>query len=110
MAKRKSVAPGETLTQELPPQSTPENGHEASQQNGSASASTPSQTHYLSASTVATYHTWLAYTAFGAAFVLGSLLHYEKIVENDVAKYPEEWFPSVSSTQVCGLFNYVICA
>jgi len=30
--------------------------------------------------------------------VVGSLLHYRKIVKNDVAGYPDEWFPSVSAT------------
>ncbi|KAF9039713.1 hypothetical protein BDZ89DRAFT_1060854 [Hymenopellis radicata] len=42
----------------------------------------------LSASLVARAHTYLAYSAFSTALVLGLLLHYKKI----------EWFPSVSAT------------
>ncbi|KAF8893298.1 Frag1/DRAM/Sfk1 family-domain-containing protein [Mucidula mucida] len=52
----------------------------------------------LSASLVARAHTYLAYSAFGTALVLGLLLHYKKIVKNGVAGYPKEWFPSVSAT------------
>ncbi len=54
----------------------------------------------LSASLVARAHTYLAYSAFGTALVLGLLLHYKKIVKNGVAGYPKEWFPSVSATYV----------
>lgn len=63
-------------------------------------------------------HTLVAYTAFLGALVTGLCLHYHKIVENeyyvnhqprkDCARfreadpllkgYPDEWFPSVSST------------
>ncbi|KAJ4479963.1 Frag1/DRAM/Sfk1 family-domain-containing protein [Lentinula aciculospora] len=52
----------------------------------------------LKASTIARAHTILAYTAFTSALALGLLLHYEKIVKNAIAGYPEEWFPSVSAT------------
>ncbi|KAF9256349.1 hypothetical protein L218DRAFT_911394 [Marasmius fiardii PR-910] len=52
----------------------------------------------LKASHIARAHTILAYSAFGTALFLGLLLHYKKIVKNGVAGYPEEWFPSVSST------------
>jgi len=54
----------------------------------------------INASHVAVTHTFLALTAFGAALLLGCLLHYKKIVKNGVAGYPEEWFPSVSATYV----------
>lgn len=43
-------------------------------------------------------HTAAAYSAFLGALIVGISLHYTKIVENDVAKYPIEWFPSVSAT------------
>jgi hypothetical protein len=36
--------------------------------------------------------------AFLGAFIFGVSLHYEKIVQNGVAGYPIEWFPSVSAT------------
>lgn len=36
--------------------------------------------------------------AFILAFLIGCYAHYHKIVKNDVAGYPDEWFPSVSST------------
>lgn len=49
---------------------------------------------------VARAHTVLAASAFISALTIGCLLHYEKIVKNDVARYPEEWFPSVSATYV----------
>ncbi|KAL0574045.1 Protein cwh43 [Marasmius crinis-equi] len=52
----------------------------------------------LRASQIARAHTILAYSAFGSALLIGSLLHYKKIVKNGVAGYPEEWFPSVSAT------------
>lgn len=52
----------------------------------------------LRAASVARIHTILAYTAFSSALIIGSLLHYKKIVKNGVAGYPQEWFPSVSAT------------
>jgi hypothetical protein len=36
--------------------------------------------------------------AFISALVLGISLHYHKIVQNQWYGYPDEWFPSVSST------------
>ena len=36
--------------------------------------------------------------AFISAFVVGVLLHYRKIVQNEYYGYPDEWFPSVSAT------------
>ena len=36
--------------------------------------------------------------AFLSAFFVGVSLHYHKIVQNEWYGYPEEWFPSVSST------------
>lgn len=43
-------------------------------------------------------HTALAYAAFVSALVVGISLHYTKIVQNEWYGYPDEWFPSVSST------------
>lgn len=43
-------------------------------------------------------HTFFAGCAFIAALVVGCLLHYEKIVQNEHFGYPQEWFPSVSAT------------
>jgi hypothetical protein len=47
---------------------------------------------YISAASIARAHTYLAFTAFLSALLLGCLLHYKKIVKNDVATYPEEWY------------------
>ncbi|KAJ7104300.1 Frag1/DRAM/Sfk1 family-domain-containing protein [Mycena belliarum] len=52
----------------------------------------------FSAAYVARTHTALSSAAFTIALALGLLYHYKKIVKNAVAGYPEEWFPSVSST------------
>ncbi|KAF8638712.1 hypothetical protein AX17_002007 [Amanita inopinata Kibby_2008] len=52
----------------------------------------------LQASTVARAHTFLAATAFLTALIVGCFCHYKKIVQNGVAGYPHEWFPSVSAT------------
>lgn len=43
-------------------------------------------------------HTIVAYTAFLGALITGLSLHYHKIVQNEHYGYPQEWFPSVSST------------
>lgn len=43
-------------------------------------------------------HTVAAYAAFTGALVVGMSLHYHKIVQNEYYGYPDEWFPSVSST------------
>ena len=50
------------------------------------------------ASWVVIAHTILAFLAFFTALAVGAGLHYEKIVKNGVAGYPQEWFPSVSAT------------
>lgn len=52
----------------------------------------------LRASWLVHAHTWLAYAAFSSALLVGCALHYKKIVKNGVARYPQEWFPSVSAT------------
>lgn len=54
----------------------------------------------LNASSIARVHTIFSAFAFLAALVVGSACHYKKIVQNGVAGYPEEWFPSVSATYV----------
>ncbi|KAI4210192.1 MAG: hypothetical protein LQ351_006946 [Letrouitia transgressa] len=43
-------------------------------------------------------HTIVAYSAFIGALITGLSLHYHKIVQNEYYGYPQEWFPSVSST------------
>ncbi|CZS97954.1 related to CWH43-putative sensor/transporter protein [Rhynchosporium agropyri] len=43
-------------------------------------------------------HTAAGYTAFLSALIVGISLHYHKIVQNEYYGYPQEWFPSVSST------------
>ncbi|KIJ52651.1 hypothetical protein M422DRAFT_74128 [Sphaerobolus stellatus SS14] len=43
-------------------------------------------------------HTLFASAAFLSALLIAGRLHYRKIVKNDVAGYPEEWWPSVSAT------------
>ncbi|KAJ7284841.1 Frag1/DRAM/Sfk1 family-domain-containing protein [Mycena rebaudengoi] len=50
------------------------------------------------ASYVARAHTAFCSSAFALALLLGVLYHFKKIVKNDVAGYPEEFFPSVSAT------------
>ena len=52
----------------------------------------------IQAARLARLHTLLSFTAFFGALVVGCALHYEKIVKNGVAGWPEEWFPSVSAT------------
>jgi len=52
----------------------------------------------IQASSLAKLHTLLSFTAFLSALFIGCALHYQKIVNNDVAGWPEEWFPSVSAT------------
>ena len=47
---------------------------------------------------VAWAHTVAAYAAFLGALIVGCWLHYTKIVQNEYYGYPNEWFPSVSST------------
>jgi hypothetical protein len=50
------------------------------------------------ASYVAVVHTAFASAAFVSALCLACLLHYKKVVRNDVAQWPDEWWPSVSAT------------
>ncbi|KAI0297277.1 Frag1/DRAM/Sfk1 family-domain-containing protein [Multifurca ochricompacta] len=52
----------------------------------------------IRASHIARLHAFLSFTAFITALVITSSLHYTKVVKNDVAGWPEEWFPSVSAT------------
>ena len=54
----------------------------------------------ISAATIARLHTVFAASAFLFALAIGSALHFHKIVKNDVAQFPDEWFPSVSATYV----------
>ncbi|KAJ6577178.1 Frag1/DRAM/Sfk1 family-domain-containing protein [Mycena capillaripes] len=49
---------------------------------------------------VARTHTALGSAAFISALSIGLLYHYKKIVKNAVAGYPEEFFPSVSATNL----------
>ncbi|KAJ6607371.1 Frag1/DRAM/Sfk1 family-domain-containing protein [Mycena sp. CBHHK59/15] len=50
------------------------------------------------ASRVAKAHIALSSSAFVVALLIGLLYHYKKLVKNDVAAYPDEFFPSVSAT------------
>ncbi|KOS17806.1 Protein CWH43 [Escovopsis weberi] len=43
-------------------------------------------------------HTAVAYMAFFSALIVGTSLHFHKIVQNEWYGYPDEWFPSVSAT------------
>ncbi|KAL8780242.1 MAG: hypothetical protein Q9203_000273 [Teloschistes exilis] len=52
----------------------------------------------LSGKWISWAHTLVAYSAFLGALVVGLSLHYQKIVQNEYYGYPQEWFPSVSST------------
>ncbi|KAI2606778.1 Frag1/DRAM/Sfk1 family-domain-containing protein [Hypoxylon sp. NC1633] len=52
----------------------------------------------INAKWVSWTHTFVAYTAFVSALVVGVYLHYHKIVQNEFYGYPHEWFPSVSAT------------
>lgn len=52
----------------------------------------------INAQLVAIAHTVCSSMAFVAAFILGYTLHFEKIVRNEYYGFPDEWFPSVSST------------
>lgn len=54
----------------------------------------------FSARYISVVHTICASTAFLSALLIGLRLHYRKIVKNDVAGYPDEWWPSVSATYV----------
>lgn len=51
----------------------------------------------FNASLIAYAHTFLAYSAFFSALIIGCWLHYYKIVQNSSYGYPDEWFPSVSA-------------
>jgi len=63
---------------------------------------------------IARLHTFFAATAFLSALIVGCVLHYKRIVKNDVAEYPEEWFPSVSATyghrRVSSTFHSLLAA
>ncbi|KAF8515385.1 Frag1/DRAM/Sfk1 family-domain-containing protein [Hysterangium stoloniferum] len=52
----------------------------------------------LPASYISKAHTIFASSAFLCALFVGSRLHYRKIVKNEIAGYPDEWWPSVSAT------------
>lgn len=52
----------------------------------------------LPASYISKAHTICASAAFLSSLLIGSRLHYRKIVKNEVAGYPDEWWPSVSAT------------
>ncbi|SPC66018.1 related to CWH43 - putative sensor/transporter protein [Ustilago sp. UG-2017b] len=52
----------------------------------------------LSGALVSHIHTVLGFLAFFGALVTALSLHYQKVVKNHVAQYPQEWWPSVSAT------------
>lgn len=57
----------------------------------------PKNAFRIPASSIAVANTYMSLAAFLSALVIGSVLHYKKIVKNSVAGYPHEWFPSVSA-------------
>lgn len=52
----------------------------------------------ISGGLISHLHTALGLLAFLTALVTALCLHYEKVVKNHVAQYPQEWWPSVSAT------------
>ncbi len=52
----------------------------------------------LSGGLVSHIHTVLGFVAFFGALITALSLHYQKVVKNHVAQYPQEWWPSVSAT------------
>lgn len=52
----------------------------------------------LSGALISHIHTVLGFLAFFGALVTALSLHYQKVVKNHVAQYPQEWWPSVSAT------------
>ncbi|PWN51345.1 hypothetical protein IE53DRAFT_342529 [Violaceomyces palustris] len=52
----------------------------------------------ISGSVFSYAHTLLGFLAFLSALLIALFLHYEKVVKNGVARYPDEWWPSVSAT------------
>ncbi|EST05218.2 Frag1/DRAM/Sfk1 [Kalmanozyma brasiliensis GHG001] len=52
----------------------------------------------LSGGLVSHIHTALGFLAFFGALFTALSLHYQKVVKNHVAQYPQEWWPSVSAT------------
>ncbi|CAO1632473.1 unnamed protein product [Parajaminaea phylloscopi] len=52
----------------------------------------------ISCSFVSWAHTVLGFSAFFGALVLALSLHYKRVVQNGVAGWPDEWWPSVSAT------------
>ncbi|KAG2730875.1 hypothetical protein G9P44_006024 [Scheffersomyces stipitis] len=63
-----------------------------------STAAKKSEIFRFNASYIAILHTITAYSAFIAALIVGTWLHYHKIVQNSSFGYPDEWFPSVSAT------------
>lgn len=52
----------------------------------------------ISGSLISHAHSTLGFLSFSGALAFALSLHYEKVVKNGVARYPDEWFPSVSAT------------
>lgn len=52
----------------------------------------------LSGGLVSHAHTVMGFLAFFGALITALSLHYQNVVKNHVAQYPDEWWPSVSAT------------
>ncbi|SPO23750.1 related to CWH43 - putative sensor/transporter protein [Ustilago trichophora] len=52
----------------------------------------------LSGGLISHVHTVMGFIAFFGALITALSLHYQKVVKNHVAQYPDEWWPSVSAT------------
>ncbi|EOQ99993.1 hypothetical protein E3P89_02659 [Wallemia ichthyophaga] len=52
----------------------------------------------ISGRAIAIAHTSFSSAAFISALIVGCYFHYQKLCRNSVARYPVEWFPSVSTT------------
>lgn len=52
----------------------------------------------VSGALVSYVHTLLGFFAFGSALCVALYLHYHKVVKNGIAKWPDEYWPSVSAT------------
>ncbi|CBQ73327.1 related to CWH43-putative sensor/transporter protein [Sporisorium reilianum SRZ2] len=64
----------------------------------SSSPKRPAPLVVFSGGLVSHIHTLLGFVAFFGALLTALSLHYQNVVKNHVAQYPEEWWPSVSAT------------
>ncbi|KAI8819697.1 putative integral plasma membrane protein [Fimicolochytrium jonesii] len=60
-------------------------------------AATTTRTVNISAKWVPRLHTFFGYSAFLAALAVCHQTHWKQVLKNEVAGWPQEWFPSVSA-------------